>query len=70
MEGIILTIGILIVAILVCRELSCWYFKINDHLKLMEKISENQQTIIQILKSEKQKEIVKTQTGEETKEQA
>ena len=30
---------VLIVVILVCREVACWYFKINQHLDLMAKIN-------------------------------
>lgn len=36
--GLIVAIGVF----LLCRELMCWYWKINKHL-------ENQQTIIQLL---------------------
>lgn len=47
--GIFVVIGIFFL----CRELMCWYWKINKHL-------ENQQTIIQLLtKIEKKLDITK-----------
>ena len=46
----ILVIVVLIVIFYLCRELNCWYFKINDRKKQMDQMIENQQEIINLLK--------------------
>ena len=45
----ILAIVALILIFLLCRELNCWYFKINDRKNQMDKIIENQEEIIELL---------------------
>lgn len=35
-----------------CRELNCWYLKINDRKKQMDQMIENQKEIIKLLKRE------------------
>lgn len=37
--GIIVAFIVSIIIFLICRELNCWYWKINAHLKLMEDIN-------------------------------
>ena len=46
----ILAIVALILIFFLCRELNCWYFKINDRKNQMDKIIENQEEIIELLK--------------------
>ena len=36
-----------------CRELNCWYLKINDRKKQMDQMIENQKEIIELLKKER-----------------
>lgn len=50
---IILLVFIIFVIILICRELNCWYLKINARITLMEQILENQKEMICLLKGEK-----------------
>lgn len=45
----ILAIVALILIFFLCRELNCWYFKINDRKNQMDKIIENQEEIIELL---------------------
>ena len=35
------------VVLILCREVTCWYFKINTHLKLQEEISQSLQKLIE-----------------------
>lgn len=46
-------IVILIVVFYLCRELNCWYLKINDRKKQMDQMIENQKEIIELLKKER-----------------
>jgi len=50
----VIVVVIAIVIFLVCRELNCWYFKINAHISLMEKVIKNQEEIIALLKKDKE----------------
>lgn len=54
----ILAIVVLILIFLLCRELNCWYFKINDRKNQMDKIIENQEEIIELLKKSNDNESV------------
>lgn len=38
---ILLFTGIILVLIAICREIVCWYLKITDIVKILEKIQEN-----------------------------
>lgn len=44
---------ILIGVFYLCRELNCWYLKINDRKKQMDQMIENQKEIIELLKKER-----------------
>ena len=46
-------IVILIGVFYLCRELNCWYLKINDRKKQMDQMIENQKEIIELLKKER-----------------
>ena len=46
-------IVILIVVFYLCRELNCWYLKINDRKKQMDQMIEDQKEIIELLKKER-----------------
>lgn len=59
--GFIAIIIIAVVIFLICRELNCWYLKINARKELLEKLAENQKEIIRLLKK---------QTGEEVLEES
>ena len=50
---IIIFLIILFVIVLICRELNCWYLKINARISLMEQMLENQKEMIRLLKGEK-----------------
>ena len=54
----ILAIVVLILIFFLCRELNCWYFKINDRKNQMDKIIENQEEIIELLKKSNDNESV------------
>lgn len=47
--AIIITIVIAVVVLLICRELNCWYLKINARKELLEQLVENQKEIIRLL---------------------
>ena len=51
--SVILLVIIIFVIILICRELNCWYLKINARISLMEQMLENQKEMIRLLKGEK-----------------
>lgn len=51
-------IVVLILIFYLCRELNCWYFKINDRKNQMDKIIENQEEIIELLKKSNDNESV------------
>lgn len=67
---IILVVLVSIGIFFFCRELNCWYWKINARMDLMEKMCENQEKIIKLLKGDSQDGAGETQDaqGEETKE--
>ena len=49
-------IGVLVLAIvifLICRELNCWYLKINARKDLLEEMVKNQKEIIRLLNGNK-----------------
>lgn len=46
-------IVILIGVFYLCRELNCWYLKINERKKQMDQMIENQKEIIELLKKER-----------------
>jgi len=52
--AIIIIIVIAVVVFLICRELNCWYLKINARKDLLEQLVENQKEIIRLLKGEKE----------------
>jgi hypothetical protein len=37
---LLITIGISIIIFLICRELVCWYFKINKRVEILEEQNE------------------------------
>lgn len=41
MEIIIMFLLIAVVVFVICREVVCWYFKINELLQVLDKIEEN-----------------------------
>lgn len=43
---------IFIVIFLLCRELVCWYWKINSRITTMEQMVKNQEVIISLLKKQ------------------
>ena len=49
-------IVVLICVFYLCRELNCWYLKINERKKQMDQMIENQQEIIKLLKAKEDKE--------------
>ena len=52
MDQVALVIGVIIVAVvifLICRELNCWYLKINARKDLLEEMVKNQKEIIRLL---------------------
>ena len=55
---IIITIVILIAIFLLLREVSCWYFKINQNLKIQEELLKLQRETVQLLEK-----LVKTNKG-------
>lgn len=57
----ILIIAVAIGIFFLCRELNCWYLKINARKELLESMVENQKQIIKLLKK---------QLGEEVEEEA
>lgn len=59
--GIILIIAVAVGIFFLCRELNCWYLKINARKELLELMVENQKQIIKLLKK---------QLGEEVEEEA
>ena len=59
--GIILIIAVAVGIFFLCRELNCWYLKINARKELLELMVENQKQIIKLLRK---------QLGEEVEEEA
>lgn len=55
-EDIWVIVGLIAVFYL-CRELNCWYLKINDRKKQMDQMIENQKEIITLLKKDEEKRI-------------
>lgn len=64
--AIIVIIVIAVVVFLICRELNCWYLKINARKNLLEQLVENQKEIIRLLKGEKE-EVATTKAEPELK---
>lgn len=60
--AIIITIVVAVLVLLICRELNCWYLKINARKELLEQLVENQKEIIRLLKGEKEVEEVAAST--------
>ena len=64
MEGIgaigtiIIAVVVLIIIFLLLREVSCWYFKINQNLKIQEELLKLQRETVQLLEK-----LVKTNKG-------
>ena len=54
--AIIITIVIAAVVLLICRELNCWYLKINARKELLEQLVENQKEIIRLLSRDEGKD--------------
>ena len=48
-----------------CRELNCWYLKINDRKKRMDQMIENQKEIITLLKNAEEKRTVQKEPDSE-----
>lgn len=44
---------IAVIVFLMCRELNCWYLKINARIGLLEQLVENQKEIIHLLQGNK-----------------
>lgn len=40
MQETLITVAILVVIFLICRELMCWYWKINEMVSLLKSINE------------------------------
>ncbi len=59
-SAIIITIVIAVVILLICRELNCWYLKINARKELLEQLVENQKEIIRLLNVEEKEVAVST----------
>ena len=59
--GIILIIAVAVGIFFLCRELNCWYLKINARKELLELMVENQKQIIKLRRK---------QLGEEVEEEA
>lgn len=56
MDDVAVIIGIILLAIfviLICRELNCWYLKINARKDLLEEMVKNQKEIISLLNGNK-----------------
>lgn len=50
---LIIALAVLFGIVMICRELNCWYLKINKRIDLMNQMIENQEKIIRLLKGEK-----------------
>ncbi len=62
--SIIIIIVIAVVVFLICRELNCWYLKINARKNLLEQVVENQKEIIRLLKGgEKDETVIEEEAG-------
>ena len=53
--------------VFLCREINCWYLKINSRKELLEKIVANQEKIIELLNKRENEEVpeVHNQSTEE-----
>jgi hypothetical protein len=38
MEHVLVTLGIVLLVVIICREVTCWYFKFNAMVELMTEI--------------------------------
>ena len=50
--GIIITLGIVLIVFLVCREITCWYWKINEALEVLYDIRDSLSNIESTNKSQ------------------
>lgn len=50
---LIIALAVLFGIVMICRELNCWYLKINKRIDLMNQMIENQEKMIRLLKGEK-----------------
>ena len=51
--SLIIILVFAVIIFLLCRELNCWYLKINARKELLEQLVENQKEIISLLKGNK-----------------
>ena len=51
--SLIIILVFALIIFLLCRELNCWYLKINARKELLEQLVENQKEIISLLKGNK-----------------
>lgn len=66
--AILIAVAIVFGILLLCRELNCWYLKINERRDLLRMIVDNQRTIIrqlQILNADEE-ELTKNETKKPT----
>lgn len=49
MEDLVVGFAVLLLVFLVCRELVCWYWKINEITAALKKQEDNQQALIKSL---------------------
>lgn len=64
--AIILIIAVAIGIFFLCRELNCWYLKINARKELLETMVDNQKQIIKLLKKQIGEETVEEEPGDKT----
>lgn len=63
---IIIIILICVGLFFLCRQLNCWYLKINERIDLMNQMLENQEEIISLLQGKKSNKVTSTGTKEST----
>ena len=51
--SLIIILVFAVIIFLLCRELNCWYLKINARKELLEQLVENQKEIISLIKGNK-----------------
>ncbi len=44
LAGVLIGLAVIFVVFLICRELVCWYWKVNRQVELLEKIHEQLKT--------------------------
>lgn len=52
LSTILITVAIVVGIFLLCRELNCWYFKINERRDLLRDILETQEAILDLLEEQ------------------